>query len=76
MIADARGAALEALMRVGRGGASDRALDRTLRRAGLAGRDRALATELTYGVLRRRRRQQQVAVRPVVGATDTSAQLV
>jgi len=51
---DARRLALDVLLRVEEGAASDRALDRALRRAGLAAGDRGLATELVYGVLRRR----------------------
>jgi len=50
----ARHVALDVLVSVAAGGASDRALDRALRRDKLAPRDRALATELVYGVLRRR----------------------
>ena len=52
--ADARGAALDVLVRVEKGTASDRALDRALQQRPLERRDRALATELVYGVLRRR----------------------
>jgi 16S rRNA (cytosine967-C5)-methyltransferase len=52
--ADARQAALDVLIRVEAGAASDRALDRALRRGELPTRERALATELVYGVLRRR----------------------
>lgn len=51
---DARRVALDVLLRVDEGTPSDRALDRALRRAGLEAADRALATELVYGVLRRR----------------------
>ncbi len=51
---DARQTALDVLLRVDRGTASDRALDRALRASALGRRDRALATELVYGVLRRR----------------------
>jgi len=51
---DARHTALEVLLRVDHGAASDRALDRGLRASQLNQRDRALATELVYGVLRRR----------------------
>ncbi len=55
---EARGVALEVLIRVASGAASDRALDRALRiggRSRLDDRERRLATELVYGVLRRRR---------------------
>ncbi|MGD8329333.1 MAG: transcription antitermination factor NusB [Acidobacteriota bacterium] len=51
---DARRLALDVLLRVEEGAASDRALDRALRRSGFAADDRGLATELVYGVLRRR----------------------
>ena len=51
---DARDAALDVLLRVEKGTASGRALDRALRQRRLERRDRALATELVYGVLRRR----------------------
>ena len=51
---DARHTALDVLLRVDRGMASDRALDRGLQASRLNQRDRALATELVYGVLRRR----------------------
>ena len=51
---DARQTALHVLLRVDRGAPSDRALDRTLRVSGLDQRERGLATELVYGVLRRR----------------------
>lgn len=53
--AEARQVALDVLIRVEAGAASDRALDRALRREELPARDRGLATELVYGVLRRRR---------------------
>ncbi len=52
--ADARHTALDVLVRVEQGAASDRALDRALQQRRLERRDRALATELVYGVLRRR----------------------
>jgi 16S rRNA (cytosine967-C5)-methyltransferase len=53
----ARMAASRALMRVSRGAASQEALSDSLREAALADpRDRALTTELVYGVLRWRRR--------------------
>ncbi len=51
---DVRQTALDVLLRVDRGTASDRALDRALRASRLDQRDRALTTELVYGVLRRR----------------------
>lgn len=51
---DPRQTALDVLLHVDRGAASDRALDRALRASRLDQRDRALATELVYGVLRRR----------------------
>ena len=68
-VSPARAAALAVLDRVRRGGqfAND-ALDLELRRAPLSSLDRALATELAYGVLRRRGTidyyLDQVAVRP------------
>lgn len=49
-----RALALEALVRVERGGRSDRVLDELLRATEMDPRDRRLATELVYGVLRRR----------------------
>ena len=52
--ADARQVALAVLIQVDEGAASDRALDRALRREQLPARERGLATELVYGVLRRR----------------------
>lgn len=52
---DPRRLALDVLVRVEAGEASDRALDRALRRRRLDDRDRRLATELVYGVLRRQR---------------------
>ena len=52
---NARQTALQVLLSVGQGRASDRALDRALRVGRLEQRERALATELVYGVLRRRR---------------------
>jgi len=52
--AEARQVALEVLIRVDGGAASDRALDGALRREQLPARERGLATELVYGVLRRR----------------------
>ena len=52
--ADARDTALDVLVRVEKGTASDRALDRALQQTRLERRDRALVTELVYGVLRRR----------------------
>ena len=51
---DARQTALDVLLRVERGMPSDRALDRALRARELDRRERGLATELVYGVLRRR----------------------
>ena len=51
---DALHTALDVLLRVDRGMASDRALDRGLRASQRNQRDRARATELVYGVLRRR----------------------
>ena len=51
---DARQTALGVLLRVERGMPSDRVLDRALRASGLDRRERGLATELVYGVLRRR----------------------
>ncbi len=51
---DARAVALDVLVQVAAGGASDRALDRAFRRGELPDRDRGLATETVYGVLRRR----------------------
>jgi 16S rRNA (cytosine967-C5)-methyltransferase len=51
--ADARSVALKVLTGVERGGRSDRLLDRWLRAASLEPRDRALATEIVYGSLRR-----------------------
>lgn len=51
---DARAVALDVLVQVAAGAASDRALDRALRRGELPDRDRGLATETVYGVLRRR----------------------
>jgi 16S rRNA (cytosine967-C5)-methyltransferase len=50
--ADARSVALRVLAGVEAGGRSDRLLDRELRRANLDPRDRGLATEIVYGVLR------------------------
>lgn len=52
---DPRRLALDVLVQVEEGAASDRALDRALRRRRLDDRDRRLATELVYGVLRRQR---------------------
>ena len=67
---DARHTALDVLLRVERGMPSDRALDRALRTSGLDRRERGLATELVYGVLRRRfSLDQRIAVhskRPLV----------
>jgi 16S rRNA (cytosine967-C5)-methyltransferase len=54
-VASARRAALDVILRVTEEGAySNLALPRTLARAGLSGRDAALATELAYGTLRRK----------------------
>lgn len=51
----ARAVAMEVLLAVEREGAfADESLDRAARRTGLAPRDRALAQELVYGVLRQR----------------------
>jgi 16S rRNA (cytosine967-C5)-methyltransferase len=52
--ADARGIALDVLVRVAAGDTADRTLDCALREARPEARERALATELVYGVLRRR----------------------
>ncbi|MGZ8585928.1 MAG: transcription antitermination factor NusB, partial [Actinomycetota bacterium] len=53
--ASARGVALDVIRRVTDEGAySNLALARTLERAHLSDRDAALATELTYGTLRKR----------------------
>lgn len=60
---DARAVALRVLVGVEGGGRSDRLLDRELRRAGPEERDRRLATELVYGVLR-----HQAVLDRVVGA--------
>ena len=49
---EARRLALAVLQRVAAGAASDRSLDRALRRCDLSPPDRALATALVYGVLR------------------------
>lgn len=49
---DARAIALRVLAGVEGGGRSDRLLDRELRRTGSEDRDRRLATEIVYGVLR------------------------
>ena len=53
--ADSRHIALDVLVRVEEGAPSDRSLDRQLRRHRPEDRDRRLATELVYGVLRRQR---------------------
>lgn len=53
-VPDARLVALDVLVRVAGGSGSDRALDGALRRGDLPDRERRLATELVYGVLRRR----------------------
>ncbi len=51
---DAREAALEALLALRHGEWADEALDRAIRSRGLAPRDAALCTQLTYGVLQTR----------------------
>ncbi|SDE08326.1 16S rRNA (cytosine(967)-C(5))-methyltransferase RsmB [Desulfuromonas thiophila] len=51
---DCRLLAYQVLRRVAAGGYADLTLDAALRRSALASRDRALATELVYGSLRRR----------------------
>lgn len=56
MASDARQTALQVLQRVDRGGYADRSLDSALRRGPSDPRDRALTTELVYGVLRLRNR--------------------
>jgi 16S rRNA (cytosine967-C5)-methyltransferase len=54
--ADPRRTAFEVLRRVDQGAYADLTLDARLNRGGMAQRDRALATELVYGVLRQRGR--------------------
>ena len=54
-IQDARQLALSVLQRVRRGTFADAALEQGFARANLSSRDRALATELIYGSLRRQR---------------------
>jgi 16S rRNA (cytosine967-C5)-methyltransferase len=54
--ADPRQIAFEVLRRVDQGAYADLTLDARLNRGGMAQRDRALATELVYGVLRQRGR--------------------
>jgi 16S rRNA (cytosine967-C5)-methyltransferase len=54
--ADPRQVAFEVLRRVDQGAYADLTLDARLNRGGMAQRDRALATELVYGVLRQRGR--------------------
>ncbi|BDG60655.1 ribosomal RNA small subunit methyltransferase B [Caldinitratiruptor microaerophilus] len=70
----AREAALEVLRRVDAGGAyASLALGEVLRRRALDPRDRALATELAYGVIRRRQTLdwylEQVSTRPLAHMT-------
>jgi 16S rRNA (cytosine967-C5)-methyltransferase len=72
---DARDLALDVLVRVAAGAASDRSLDRVLRRHQPPDRDRALATELVYGTLRRRqsldRELARHSRRPLAGLDPT-----
>jgi 16S rRNA (cytosine967-C5)-methyltransferase len=72
---DARDLALDVLIRVAAGAASDRSLDRVVRRHQPPDRDRALATELVYGTLRRRqsidRELARHSRRPLAGLDPT-----